>query len=240
MAKSNIYSREAHKMSSTPSVPTLKKMVEIMLDENAKYGSIECRNSDIALTILIWRRWYNVQDAVPVGRLFDLPREDNVKRIRAVFQNTEHKYLPTDPSILIKRGIEEAYWFDALGYNLTADEWRRHHQTVKETKPPVFYDEATEMTDEQIDSVDKMLEHGTSSFNPIVINEHTPASAPTRITKMRAIYLPKSYTSSGLQTGQEYELELEQLATGRPIKMLKPIEAQYLNLQAFGKTWKVL
>lgn len=226
-------------MSSTPTVPTLKKMVEIMLDENAKYGNIECRNSDIALTILIWRRWYNVQDAVAVSRLFDLPREDNVKRVRAVFQNTEHKYLPTDPSILIKRSIEEAYWFDALGYNLTPDEWRRHHKTVAETKPPVFIDEATDMSDEQVATVNDMLVAGHSEFKPVVLqtNEPTPM---VYTTKMKAIYLPKTYTGSGLQQGQEYEIELERLATGQPIVMIKPLEAQYLNLQAFSKSWKVI
>lgn len=215
-------------MSSTPTVPTLKKMVEILLDENAKYGNIECRNSDIALTILIWRRWYNVLDAIAISRLFDLPREDNVKRVRAVFQNTEHKYLPTDPSILIKRGIEEAYWFDALGYNLTADEWRTHHQTVKETTPP-----PPPITEND------MLITGESKMKPYTPSKTEPTPV-TYTTKLKAIYLPKTYSSSQLQQNQEYEIELEQLATGQPIKMVTPIEAVYPNLQSFAKTWKVL
>lgn len=213
-------------MSSTPPVPRLKKMVEITLDENPKYNGVEARNSDIALTILIWQRWYSVGEAIQVGRLFNLPREDNVKRIRAVFQNVEHKYLPTDPSILIKRGIEEAYWFDALGYNLTKEEWRRHHQTVKETTPPPMTE-----TD--------MLIAGESKMKPFTV----PATEPRPVvytTKMRAIYLPKTYSSSALQQNEEYEIEVEQLATGRPIKMVAPIEAVYPNLQSFGKTWRVI
>jgi hypothetical protein len=220
-------------------------MVEIILDENPKFLGVEARNSDIALTVLIWQRWYlgekerDDYGKVFLARLFDLPREDNVKRIRAVYQNTEHKYLPTDPSILIKRGIEEAYWFDALGYNLTPDEWRRHHQTVKETKPPVFYDEATEMTDKDVDTVNDLLRKGESSFKPVILNPDAPTPM-TYTTKMRGIYLPKTYTGSGLQQGQEYDIEVEQLATGKPIVMVKPIEAQYLNLQAFGKAWKVI
>lgn len=207
-------------------VPTLKKMVEIMLDDNAKYGNIECRNSDIALTILIWRRWYNVQDAVQVGRLFDLPREDNVKRVRAVFQNTEHKYLPTDPAVLVKRGIEEAYWFDALGYNLTADEWRTHHQTVKETTPPPM-------------SETEMLVAGESKMKPMTLPADQPRPV-TYTTKLKAVYLPKTYSNSGLQQDQEYEIEIEQLVTGHPIKMVAPVEAVYPNLQSFGKTWRVV
>ena len=214
-------------MSSTPSVPQLKKMVEITLDENPKYNGVEARNSDIALTILIWQRWYSVGEAIQLGRLFNLPREDNVKRVRAVFQNVEHKYLPTDPSILIKRGIEEAYWFDALGYNLTADEWRRHHQTVKETTMPPVDDVADIVRFSDV----KISEDG---------KQFTAKAEKIYTTKMKAIYLPKSYTSSGLQTGKEYDIEVERLATGHPIKMLKPIETQYLNLQAFSKTWKVV
>ena len=213
-------------MSSTPSVPRLKKMVEITLDENPKYNGVEARNSDIALTILIWQGWYSVGQAIEVARLFDLPREDNVKRVRAVFQNTEHKYLPTDPSILVKRGIEEAYWFDALGYNLTADEWKRHHQTVKETTPPPM-------------SETEMLVAGESKMQPMTLPANQPRPV-TYTTKMKAIYLPKSYGSSALQTGQEYDIEVEQLATGRPIKLIAPIEAVYPNLQSFGKTWKVI
>lgn len=213
-------------MSSSPTVPRLKKMVELMLDENPKYHGVEARNSDIALTILIWQRWYDVGAVIVLTRLFDLPREDNVKRVRAVFQNTEHKFLPTDPSILIKRGIEEAYWFDALGYNLTADEWRTHHQTVKETTPPPMTE-----TD--------MLVVGKSEMQPVTLrpNEPTPV---TYTTKMKAIYLPKTYSNSGLSQNQEYEIEIEQLATGRPIKMIAPIEAVYPNLQSFGKTWRVV
>lgn len=67
-------------------------------------------------------------------RLLDLPREDNVKRVRAKIQNEEHKYLPTNPDVLIKRGILEEYWQDALGYSLTKEEWQRHYKTEAELK----------------------------------------------------------------------------------------------------------
>lgn len=218
-------------MSSTPTVPRLKKMVELMLDENPKWRGVQVRNSDIALTIIIWQRWYNVSDkddgVVHLYRLMDLPREDNVKRIRAVIQNTEHRFLPTDPSVLYKRGIEAEYWADALGYRLTPEEWKLHHKTVAETKPPVI---ATE-TD--------MLVAGETTAKPYTPSPTEPTPV-TYTTKMQAVYLPKAYSSSSLKQNEQYEIEIEQLATGRPIKMVAPIEAVYPNLQSFGKTWRVV
>ena len=46
--------------------------------------------------------------------LMDLPREDNVKRIRAVIQNKEHRLLPTSEEVLKQRGVNEKYWHLAL------------------------------------------------------------------------------------------------------------------------------
>lgn len=125
-------------LTTSPGVPRLKNMVEQVLRDNPKYQGVEARNSDVALMVLVWQRWYGVSDKpdgiVHVRRLFDLPREDNVKRVRAKIQNEEHKYLPTNPDVLIKRGILEEYWEDALGYNLTKEEWQRHHKTAAELK----------------------------------------------------------------------------------------------------------
>lgn len=124
--------------TTSPSVPRLKNMVEQVLRDNPKYNGAEARNSDVALMIIIWQRWYGVSDKpdgiVHVRRLFDLPREDNVKRVRAKIQNEEHKYLPTNPDVLIKRGILEEYWQDALGYSLTKEEWQQHYKNEAELK----------------------------------------------------------------------------------------------------------
>jgi hypothetical protein len=208
-------------MSSTPPVPRLKKMVEYILDENPKYNGIEARNSDIALMILIWQRWYSVgtnsDSIVHLQRLFDLPRQDNVKRARALFQNVEHKYLPTNLETLRYRRIEQAYWEEALGYKLTADEIAMHKQTAKETKAYIYFDEAIDLTDEQLASI-----------------------APVHTSTAKAIYLPKTYGSSSLRQNQEYEIEIERLEVGKPIKMLSPIEAVYPSQQSFGKTWRVV
>ena len=83
------------------------------------------RNSDIALTIQIWKSYYGdklyfsdktKQWYVKLDYLFDLPREDNVKRIRAKIQNEEGLFLPTDEEVIKQRKLEEKMWRQKLGY----------------------------------------------------------------------------------------------------------------------------
>ena len=82
------------------------------------------RNSDITLTLKIWRKYYSdivfrARDGkwyVELLKLFDLPREDNIKRIRAKIQNVEHLYLPTSPAVAKKRGWAIDEWREYLGY----------------------------------------------------------------------------------------------------------------------------
>lgn len=98
----------------------LRTMVEDRLEHDER-----TRNSDITLTIAIWVKYYpeHVLDTsrgektgIFIDSLFKLPREDNVKRIRAKIQNEEKKFLPTDPEVRRKRGISEEEWYDYLGY----------------------------------------------------------------------------------------------------------------------------
>ncbi len=86
----------------------------------------QSRNSDIRLTQSIWFNFHrdklfenekgklciNIQD------LFDLPREDNIKRIRAKIQNDQHnpQFLPTSIEVRRQRGILEQTWRAYLGY----------------------------------------------------------------------------------------------------------------------------
>jgi hypothetical protein len=90
----------------------LKKQIEFCLKNFP-----ETRNSDIELTIRIWETYYPQRihtsktgvEVIKVRDLFDLPREDNVKRIRAKF-NELGKYLPTSEKVAKQRGIEEGEW----------------------------------------------------------------------------------------------------------------------------------
>ena len=83
------------------------------------------RNSDIRLTQVLWWNYYNSyfikgEDdkwLIRVGDLWSLPREDNIKRVRAKIQNDENKFLPTDPEVCRKRKIKEEDWRRYLGYN---------------------------------------------------------------------------------------------------------------------------
>lgn len=85
----------------------------------------DTRNSDITLTIEIWKNFYaesvitarNGKLGLYIDDLFKLPREDNVKRIRAKIQNVEKKFLPTNPEVAKKRGWKINEWREYLGYS---------------------------------------------------------------------------------------------------------------------------
>ena len=90
------------------------------LKEQVKITLMECpesRNSDITLTIEIWKRFYDIRDTVRLNQLYDLPREDNVKRIRAKFCEKGFDWaFPTEWKIAKRRGILEDEWRQTLGY----------------------------------------------------------------------------------------------------------------------------
>lgn len=103
---------------------TLKEQVECCLQ-----NSPEARNSDIKLMILVWVNFYGVRGRmIFIDDLYNLPREDNIKRIRANFQSCKKyletgdpkhapKYLPTNQKVTEKRGINEEVWRRFQGYN---------------------------------------------------------------------------------------------------------------------------
>ncbi len=82
------------------------------------------RDSDVTLTIEIWKEYFpklvltsptTGRQAVLLSSLYDLPREDNVKRIRAHFQNDLLKYLPTSLEVAKQRKISEEVWRKTMG-----------------------------------------------------------------------------------------------------------------------------
>ena len=78
----------------------------------------ETRNSDIALMIELWKTYYpnrvkkgaNGELGVWLKDLYDLPREDAIKRIRAHYQNDLNRYLPTSLDVVIQRRINQEKW----------------------------------------------------------------------------------------------------------------------------------
>jgi hypothetical protein len=97
----------------------------IKLKEQVKKTLIEIpetRNSDITLTIEIWKRFYGVDGIMKTEQLYDLPREDNVKRIRAKFCEKGLVWAyPTDWKIAKARGINENKWRQLLGYPINSE-----------------------------------------------------------------------------------------------------------------------
>lgn len=91
----------------------LKDQVKYILENHE-----DARNSDITLMIKLWETFYSKylkqgssgEVGIWLKDLYELPREDNIKRIRAVFQNEHNLYLPTDPKVRDKRGIAEENW----------------------------------------------------------------------------------------------------------------------------------
>ena len=82
----------------------------------------QSRDSDQWLTLKIWATYYpdfifNEQgdgkqnrQAVLLKDVMQLPREDNVKRIRAKFQNVLKKYPPTSLEVVKQRKQNEQEW----------------------------------------------------------------------------------------------------------------------------------
>lgn len=97
---------------------TLKKQIEEVLNDTP-----DTRNSDIALMHAVWERFYrymlgtdqNGRLYIALEDMYDVPREDTVKRLRAFF-TTEGKYLPTSLEVAKQRRINEDRWREALGY----------------------------------------------------------------------------------------------------------------------------
>lgn len=80
--------------------------------------SSETRNCDIKLTIYLWNKYYPAHikttsagsQGIYLSSLYTLPTQESIKRIRAIIQNGEHKYLPTDLRVRKQRRISEEEW----------------------------------------------------------------------------------------------------------------------------------
>lgn len=101
-------------------IDKLKEKVEIILK-----NVLRSREDDQYLTLCIWVKYYSdllFKDesgkyCVRLEDTMKLPKEDNVKRIRAKF-NEQGLYLPTNPNVIKKRKILDKQWKKDLGYNI--------------------------------------------------------------------------------------------------------------------------
>lgn len=100
-------------------IKNLKKAVhDILRDVPAT------RNSDITLMLEVWRKHFpqcikkgaSGEEGVWLKDLYDLPREDNIKRVRAYWQNAKKLYPPTEEAVAKARGFNMDEWRVAMGY----------------------------------------------------------------------------------------------------------------------------
>jgi len=119
---------EVGKASASQDRLILNNMNEL---KNLKLKVLHClaqdeksRNSDIRLfnnILLIFYKEFiktvDGKDSVELSDLYQLPHQDNVKRIRAKIQNEDKKFLPTSIEVAKKRGWLEEDWRKLLGYN---------------------------------------------------------------------------------------------------------------------------
>lgn len=88
-----------------------KQVLQSLRDEEQN------RNDDIALMIYIWKRFYGVEgETLELKKLYTLPTQENIKRMRAKIQNEEKKYLPTNRNVAMTRKWNENEWRRLLGY----------------------------------------------------------------------------------------------------------------------------
>ena len=129
-------------------IQTLKTKVEMVLATDP-----ETRNSDIKLLIAVWRSYYpevlyehpSGELYVKLAYLFDLPREDHIKRVRAQIQNVEQRYLPTRIDVFIERARLSSEWKRGLGYQAwwKDEQWteaihKYHKQRDEERQQKMF------------------------------------------------------------------------------------------------------
>lgn len=101
-------------------IKKLKNAIEDILERYPK-----ARDSDQWLTLKIWQEYFPTRVitlpdgtiAIRFKDIMEMPREDNVKRIRAKIQNEEGKWLPTTWEVAKQRKILESVWRNYVNYN---------------------------------------------------------------------------------------------------------------------------
>jgi hypothetical protein len=77
----------------------------------------DTRNCDIKLMIYLWNKYYPAHikntsggQGIFLSSLYTLPTQESIKRVRAIIQNDEHRWLPTDEKVRRRRRVlEEEY-----------------------------------------------------------------------------------------------------------------------------------
>lgn len=81
---------------------TVKGLVEDVLSKDKR-----ARNSDLWLCLKIWEDKQQIKIMINPEDIPKMISPETIRRMRQVVQNTEGKYLPEDPRILIHRKVKE-------------------------------------------------------------------------------------------------------------------------------------
>lgn len=104
-----------------------KKMVYDLLQDDER-----CRNSDLWLILQIWMQKQHIDLKIPYSELSRMVTPESITRARREIQNSQCKFLPTDPSVLVhrqfKREVLEAYF--GAG-NRILEEWSRIEYQIR-------------------------------------------------------------------------------------------------------------
>lgn len=134
----------------------------------------QSRNSDIRLTQVLWFKFYPTYLLqrggavyVDITKLYELPREDNIKRIRAKIQNVDHEFVPTSAEVAKKRGWNIDEWKSYLGYPIKGEPSRRAIATNAELDQQMQHSlQKDEKNDEKSDTENPSLFDSTSLVAP--------------------------------------------------------------------------
>ena len=74
----------------------------------------KCRNSDKWLVWKYLRDKAGINIFIPFEDFERMPSFESIRRIRQYIQNTEKKFLPTDPKVRIERKVNEEEWREWL------------------------------------------------------------------------------------------------------------------------------
>lgn len=79
------------------------------------------RESDQLLAWCVYQQFYGIGETITKSQFLDiLPSFETIRRTRQKIQNDLGKYLPKDPVVRRRRGLEDE-WKDALQYDMFPD-----------------------------------------------------------------------------------------------------------------------
>lgn len=79
-----------------------KNLVRELLQTDQRY-----RNDDLWLILQIWQQKQQIKLFIPYDKLCEMIKPETITRVRREIQNTQGEFLPTDPSVLVRRKVKE-------------------------------------------------------------------------------------------------------------------------------------